>query len=69
VHLAPRGERALAREAGGHEDVGGGLVPGTARLGWCLVVRPDRTVLHDGPAEDADRIVSESLRLLGSPAA
>jgi 3-(3-hydroxy-phenyl)propionate hydroxylase len=30
----------------------------------CFVVRPDRTILHDGPVEHADRIVRESLQLL-----
>lgn len=34
---------------------------------WCVVVRPDRTVLHDGPVAAADRIVRESLQLLGAP--
>jgi 3-(3-hydroxy-phenyl)propionate hydroxylase len=49
---------------------GGGvarLAPGGfARPGWCAVVRPDRTVLHDGPAADAPRIVRESLAILGA---
>ena len=36
--------------------------------GWCLVVRPDRAVMHDGPVEEAERLVRESLRLLGTPA-
>jgi len=52
-----------------HEDLDGRLVPATAPYGWCLVVRPDRTVLHDGPSKEADRIVQESLKLLGSTAA
>ncbi|CAL8480769.1 FAD-dependent monooxygenase [Caballeronia sp. S22] len=34
-------------------------------LGWAAVVRPDRTVIHDGPATDASRLVRESLSLLG----
>jgi 3-(3-hydroxy-phenyl)propionate hydroxylase len=33
---------------------------------WCAVVRPDRTILHDGPAAEANRVVGESLRLLGA---
>lgn len=45
------------------------LVVGQARHPWCLVVRPDRTILHDGPIQDAERLVRESLRLLGTPAA
>jgi len=50
-------------------DLEGRLVGGAAPEGWCLVVRPDRTILHGGPVEAANRIVRESLRLLGSPAA
>jgi 3-(3-hydroxy-phenyl)propionate hydroxylase len=36
--------------------------------GWCFVVRPDRTVLHDGPLVDVDRLVRESLALLAATA-
>ncbi len=35
-----------------------------ARRGWCAVVRPDRTVLHDGPAVEAESIVSEAIALI-----
>ncbi len=43
-----------------------------ARLGlrprpWCFVVRPDRTVMHDGPPSEAGRLVAESLTRLGAP--
>jgi 3-(3-hydroxy-phenyl)propionate hydroxylase len=41
------------------------LVPGAAPVGWVAVVRPDRTVLHDGPLAKAQAIVHESLALLG----
>ena len=64
MHVSARGE---APGQAGHEDLEGRLVPGTAPHGWCVAVRPDRTVLHDGPVVDAERIVRESLRLLGSP--
>jgi 3-(3-hydroxy-phenyl)propionate hydroxylase len=63
VHVAPRGRHAS------HEDLEGRLITGAAPHGWCLVVRPDRTVMHDGPLADADRLVKESLALLGCPAA
>jgi 3-(3-hydroxy-phenyl)propionate hydroxylase len=69
VRVVAPGERAEARDAGCHEDVAGDLVPRMASPGRCLVVRPDRTVLHDGPVEQADRIVRESLTLLGARAA
>ncbi len=42
------------------------LVPHAAPVGWVAVVRPDRTVLHDGPLEQLDRIVHEALALLGA---
>jgi len=32
--------------------------------GWCAIVRPDRTILHDGPASQANRIAREALALL-----
>jgi 3-(3-hydroxy-phenyl)propionate hydroxylase len=35
-----------------------------ARRGWCAIVRPDRAILHEGPASDADRIVREAIALL-----
>lgn len=47
-----------------YEDLTGALVPGAAPYGWCAVVRPDRTVLHDGPVAEADRLVREALTLL-----
>jgi 3-(3-hydroxy-phenyl)propionate hydroxylase len=34
---------------------------------WCVVLRPDRTILNDGSAVEADRSVREALRLLGAP--
>ncbi|QWF17947.1 bifunctional 3-(3-hydroxy-phenyl)propionate/3-hydroxycinnamic acid hydroxylase [Lysobacter capsici] len=51
------------------EDLDNRLVPDAAPHGWCAVVRPDRTVVHDGPIEQAERIASESLALIagGSP--
>lgn len=48
------------------EDLTQALVPGLAPVGWLAVVRPDRTILHDGPATDVNRLVRESLALLGA---
>lgn len=48
------------------EDMSDQLVPGAAPVGWIAVVRPDRTVLHDGPLEALDDIVRESLAMLGA---
>lgn len=36
-------------------------------FGWAAVMRPDRTVLHDGPVTETSRLVRESLALLGTP--
>jgi 3-(3-hydroxy-phenyl)propionate hydroxylase len=65
--LLPRGQAAVPI-AGAWEDLGGTLLPGAAPHGWLAIVRPDRTVLIDGPASDAGRIVCEALALLGADA-
>ena len=51
------------------EDMTGALVPGAAPPGWAAVVRPDRNILHDGPATDAARLIRGSLDILGRSAA
>jgi 3-(3-hydroxy-phenyl)propionate hydroxylase len=48
---------------GAVEDADGSFAA-TPSGGWCVVVRPDRTILHDGPVAEADRIVRESVHLL-----
>jgi 3-(3-hydroxy-phenyl)propionate hydroxylase len=50
---------------GVYVDIEGALTRGAALDGWCVVVRPDRTILHDGPVAEAERVVRESLALLG----
>ncbi|HEY1150389.1 MAG TPA: 3-(3-hydroxyphenyl)propionate hydroxylase, partial [Pseudoduganella sp.] len=64
VTLRHRGQTGLHADA--WEDMTDILVPGAAPVGWVAVVRPDRTVLHDGPLADAERVVRESLALMGS---
>ena len=63
VEVRPRG-LAPSREA--TEDLDNTLVPGAAPFGWCVVLRPDRTVLHDGPSAEAATVVRESLAILGA---
>lgn len=63
VEISPRG--LGAHRPGSFEDLDNRLVPGVARDGWCVAVRPDRTVLHDGPLAEVDRVVRESTTLLG----
>lgn len=60
VHIGARGAASAA------DDLEGRLVPGAAPYGSCVVVRPDRTVLHDGAAELAEELVADSLALLGA---
>ena len=50
------------------EDLGGTLLPGAAPTGWVAIVRPDRTVLTDGPLADAGRLVADALQRLGAGA-
>ncbi|MBX7193393.1 MAG: bifunctional 3-(3-hydroxy-phenyl)propionate/3-hydroxycinnamic acid hydroxylase [Sandaracinaceae bacterium] len=58
VHVGARGAACPA------EDLEGRLVPGLAPHGSCVVVRPDRTILHDGSVERAEQLVDEALALL-----
>lgn len=56
--------RASYGPAKAHEVIEPGLLSDALSRGWCAVVRPDRTILHDGPAMDAERVVLEALALL-----
>src|SRR5271166_2467230 len=67
VQFSHRGQAPRLHRERRWEDLAGTFLPGAAPFGWAAVVRPDRTVLHDGPVTDADRLVRESLALLGSP--
>ena len=67
VQIAHRGQARGLRLDGSFEDLHGTFMPGAAPFGWAAIVRPDRTVLHDGPIADVDRLVRESLALLGTP--
>ena len=70
VQLCHRGQR-LHRRNGERvwEDISGAFVPGVAPVGWSAIVRPDRTVLHDGPITEAPRLVREALDRLGTTSA
>jgi len=63
VHFCLRGE-ALHRGEHSYEDFSNALIPDAAPYGWAAVVRPDRTVLHDGPVNESLRLVDETLALL-----
>jgi 3-(3-hydroxy-phenyl)propionate hydroxylase len=66
VQIAHRGQMLHLGSETWWEDLQGSFMPGIAPFGWAAVVRPDRTILHDGPAVAADRLVQESLALLGT---
>lgn len=70
IQLCHRGQR-LHRRSGEHvwEDISGAFVPGVAPVGWSAIVRPDRTILHDGPITEAPRLVREALDRLGTASA
>ncbi|CAB5279965.1 monooxygenase FAD-binding protein [Burkholderia multivorans] len=67
VQIAHRGQRLHLAASGSWEDLEGVFLPRAVPLGWAAVVRPDRVIVHDGPASDANRLVAESLALLGMP--
>jgi 3-(3-hydroxy-phenyl)propionate hydroxylase len=67
VQLCHRGQRLHRRdEAHVWEDVTGAIIPDKAEIGWAVVVRPDRLVMHQGPIFKAQSLVFEARRLLGS---
>ncbi|KVK84474.1 3-(3-hydroxyphenyl)propionate hydroxylase [Burkholderia cepacia] len=66
VQVVHRGQRLHRIENDGWEDLDGTFMPGVVRFGWAAVIRPDKTVLHEGPVADSTRLVLESLRLLGA---
>ena len=66
--ITHRGQRLHAAQGESWEDLEGVFLPRSVPFGWAVVVRPDRTIVHDGPAEDAARLVRESLALLGASA-
>ncbi|MDI9676190.1 3-(3-hydroxyphenyl)propionate hydroxylase, partial [Burkholderia cenocepacia] len=66
VQVMHRGQRLHRIEDDGWEDLDGTFMPGVVRFGWAAVIRPDKTVLHEGPVADSTRLVLESLQLLGA---
>ncbi len=62
VQLHPRGSQHTGSDT--WEEMTEILVPGAAPVGWIAVVRPDRTILHDGPAAEATAIVVRALGML-----
>ncbi|TDR77858.1 bifunctional 3-(3-hydroxy-phenyl)propionate/3-hydroxycinnamic acid hydroxylase [Paludibacterium purpuratum] len=66
VQIAHRGQRLQLAAADSWEDMEGVFLPRAVPFGWVALVRPDRTVLSDGPADNAARIVREGLALLGA---
>lgn len=62
VSLCHRGQSGDADHS--WEDMTDALVPNAAPIGWVAVVRPDRTIMHEGPLDHLDGIVREALGLL-----
>jgi len=69
VQITHCGQRLHLSGAARWEDVQGSFLPGCAPFGWAAVVRPDRAILHDGPIAEVNRLVRESLILLGASVA
>jgi 3-(3-hydroxy-phenyl)propionate hydroxylase len=64
IQIDPRGCQASESFTERWEDLTGTLVPQAAPHGWVVVVRPDRTVMHDGAAKDVKRLITQSLAVL-----
>lgn len=63
LQIVPRG-RPCDAAADAWEDLTGALLPSAAPPGWVAIVRPDRTVLVDGPLAAVDALVQRALVLL-----
>lgn len=64
VQIDPRGRACTPSSCERWEDVSGDLMPRYAPMDWLAIVRPDRAVIHDGPAPCAARLIRETLDLL-----
>ena len=47
------------------EDIQGDLLPNAVPVGWIVIVRPDQVVMHEGPIEDAEKILEQVLEKVG----
>jgi len=65
TQFCQRGE-SLNRSGGAFEALDNAVLGAGASFGWCVVVRPDRTIMAEGPIEAADSLVWRALRLLGA---
>ena len=63
VQIDPRGRPSCPSQSARWEDLTGALVPSVVPVGWVAIVRPDRTVMHDGPAASAAAMLRESMEL------
>jgi len=68
VQLCYRGQ-ALYRSIGTHvwEDINGEMLPKLAPLDWLVVVRPDHSIITDGPSNEAAQLIAASRSLLAPP--
>jgi 3-(3-hydroxy-phenyl)propionate hydroxylase len=58
------GQAASGGEGDAWEDFSGAIVPGTVRVGTVAVVRPDKVIVTDGPADRIDELVDAACALL-----
>jgi 3-(3-hydroxy-phenyl)propionate hydroxylase len=67
ARIEPRG--GALHDATSCEDMSNVLVPGTAPVGWAVIARPDRTIMHDGPVGESARLVREALAMMSGGSA
>jgi 3-(3-hydroxy-phenyl)propionate hydroxylase len=65
ITLTQRGQNGGTQLSEAWEDMTGALYPETATYGWVVIVRPDRTIVHDGPAAQIDVMILDTLSLMG----
>lgn len=64
LQIDPRGRPATSPPGDAWEDIGGSLLPHPLPHGWVAIVRPDKVVMHDGPATDSAAILNLAIHEL-----
>jgi len=60
AHGAPKDDSTVET----WEDFNGTLLPNIAPRGWVALVRPDKVIAHDGPVQDVQTMMSQTIALL-----
>jgi 3-(3-hydroxy-phenyl)propionate hydroxylase len=67
VRINARGDREGQGQNGTWEDFNGSMLPQVVQRGWVGLIRPDKVVMHDGPAQAGAHLLEQALALFVPP--